>query len=133
MDGFVILIVFLLSDVFADKRHVAPNCNLVNFASLNKVLRSEVFVNEDRQLRAVHLIFDFESLSDKFQDVGHAIRASYPWLAQIDVSVPGFLAREDLPPVELPFHHSPGEVAAPREEIASSHLSLEVEINQFFL
>ena len=66
MDGFVILIVFLLSDVFADKRHVAPNCNLVNFASLNKVLRSEVFVSEDRKLRAVHLILDLKPLSNKF-------------------------------------------------------------------
>ena len=59
---------------------------------LNKVLRSEVFVSEDRKLRAVHLILDFEPLSDKFQDMGHTIRASNPRLARIDVSVPGFLA-----------------------------------------
>ena len=44
-----------------------------------------------------------------------------------------FLAREDLPPVEWPFHHSPCEVAALREETASSRLSLEVEIDQFSL
>ena len=35
--------------------------------------------------------------------------------------------------VELPSHCSPREAAIPREEIASSHLSLEVEINQFQL
>ena len=82
MDGFVILIMFLLLRYFCiNKRHVAPNRNLVNFARFNKVLRSEVYVGEGRQLRAVHLILDFEPLSDKFQDIGHAIRASNPSLA----------------------------------------------------
>ena len=58
--------VFASRIFFADKRHVTPNRNLVNFASLNKVLRSEVFVSEDRQLRVIHLTFDLEPLSDKF-------------------------------------------------------------------
>ena len=79
-------------DVFADKRHVAPRLSLVNVASLNKVLRSEIFVSEDRQLQAIHLILDFELLSNQFQDVGQAIRAGDPRLTRIDVSVPGFLA-----------------------------------------
>ena len=47
---------------------MAPNLNLVNVADLNKVLRAEVFVSEDRQLRAIHLILDFKPLFDKFQD-----------------------------------------------------------------
>ena len=62
------------SAIFADKRHVAPNLNLINVHDLNKVLRSEVFVSEDRQLIAVHIILDFQPPSNKFQDVGHAIR-----------------------------------------------------------
>ena len=33
---------------FADKRHIAPRFSLVNIAGLNKVLRSEIFVSEDR-------------------------------------------------------------------------------------
>jgi len=49
-------------------------------------------MSEDGQLRAIHLILDFEPLSDKFQDVGHTIRAGDPWLVMIDVSMPGFLA-----------------------------------------
>ena len=65
--------------------------------------------------------------------MGHTIRAGDPRLARIDISVPGFLAREDLPPVELPFHCSPREVAASREETASLCLSLEAEIDQFCL
>ena len=51
---------------FADKRYVAPNLNFVNVLDLNKVLRSEVFVSEDRQLRAIHLILNFKPPSDKF-------------------------------------------------------------------
>ena len=97
------------------------------------MLRSKVFVSEDRQLQAVHLILDFKPLSKNFQDVGHVIRAGDPWLTRIDILVPSFLAREDLLLGELPLHHSPREVAAPREEIASSCLSLETEIDQFHL
>ena len=101
--------------------------------SLNKVLRSEIFVSEDRQLQAIHLILDFELLSNLFQDVGQAIRANDPRLARIDVSMLGFLAQEDLPPIELPFHCFPREVAALKEETASSHLSLEAKIDKFRL
>ena len=35
--------------------------------------------------------------------------------------------------VKLPSHHFPSEKAVPREETASSHLSVEVEIDQFQL
>ena len=38
-----------------------------------------------------------------------------------------------MPPVKLPFHHSPHKVAVPREETASSRLPLEAEIDQFHL
>ena len=65
---------------------MAPNLIFINILDLNRVLKSEVFVSEDRQLRAVHLILDFIPLSDKFQDVGNAIRANDPRLARIDVS-----------------------------------------------
>ena len=41
------------------------------------------------------------------------------------------MAQRDLLPVELPPQHFPKEVAAPREEIASSRISLEAEIDQF--
>ena len=124
---------FCFLDVFANKRHVAPNLNLVNVSNLNKLLRSKVFVSEDRQLRAIHLILDFKPLSNKFQDVSHAIRVSDPRLARIDVSMPGFLAREDIVPVELPPCCSPREAAILREEIDLSRLSLEAEIDQFRL
>ena len=119
--------------IFANKRHVAPNLNLVNVRNHNRVLRSKVFVSADRQLRAVYLILDFQPLFDKFQDMGYAIRAGDRWLAQIDVLVLGFLAQEDIVPVDLPAHRFPCEVAVLREETASLRLSLEVEIDQFHL
>ena len=83
--------------------HIAPRLSLVNVPGLNKLLRSEIFISKDRQLRAVHLILDYEPLSRTFQDMGQAIRANNPRLARLDVSVPGFLARRDLSPVELPL------------------------------
>ena len=101
--------------IFADKRYVAPNINFVNVADLNKVLKSEVFVSEDKQLRAIHLILNFQPLFNKFQDVGHAIRAGDPRLARIDVLVPRFLAREDIVPVDLPSCRPPYEAAVLRE------------------
>ena len=71
---------------------MAPNLNFINVPDLNRVLRSKVFVSEDKQLRAIDLILDFKPLSDKFQDVGNTIRSGDPRLARINVSVPGFLA-----------------------------------------
>ena len=66
MEIFVGLTMISSLDVFADKRHIAPRLSLVNVQSLNKLLRSEIFISEDRQLRAVHLILDYEPLSNIF-------------------------------------------------------------------
>ena len=90
-------------------------------------------MSEDRQLRADHLILDFEPISDSFQEVGHAISVGDLRLRRINVSMPGFLAREAIPPVELPLQCSPRKVALPREETASSCLSFEAKIDQFYL
>ena len=110
---------------------------------LNYLLRSEIFVSEDRQLRAIHLILDFEPISRVFQEIGHAIRAGDPRIHHIVVSKLDFLAREDLPLVRLPVHQIPPPLIIPlqqvplevpvvaEEEIASSWLSLEEEIDQF--
>ena len=106
---------------------------MVNVSGLNKLLRSEVFISEDEQLRAAHLILDFEPLSRQFQDAGQAIRASDSRLNCIDVSKPRFLAWRDHPPVELAIQRALQEVAALREETTSTHLSLEAEIDQFHL
>ena len=127
----------LLSRLFiADKRLVNPQLNHTNIVGLNYLLWSEIFVSEDRQLRAVYLILDFEPISRVFQDIGHAIRAGDPRINRIDVSKPNSLAQDDLPPVRLPVQQIPPQLIVPlqqvpfeasvetEEEIASSRLSL---------
>ena len=60
-------------------------------------------MNDNGQLRATHLILDYEPISRTFLDAGNAIRANDYRLAQIDVSWPGFLAPHDLPTVDHPI------------------------------
>ena len=74
MMDFINLTMVYSLNVFADKAHVAPRLSFVNVAAFNKVPRSEIFVSEDEQLRAIHLVLDFEPLSNTFQDAGQAIR-----------------------------------------------------------
>ena len=112
--------------------------------ALNYLLRSEIYVSEDGQLRAAHLVLGYQPLSSSFQAVGHAIRAGSPRLARIDVSRDGFLAERDLPPVvlhdvrnpylaeQLPPPNEPGVAAQFEEEAESSRLSLEEEIDEFY-
>ena len=59
MMGFSSLTIIRSSAVFADVKHTTPRLSLINVINLNRVLRSEVFVSEDRHLKAVHLILDF--------------------------------------------------------------------------
>ena len=131
------LIFFCLTD----KEHISPRISLTNVAALNYLLRSQIFVNNDGQLRAAHLILDYEPISRTFQDVGNAIKANDYRLARIDVSRPTFLAPHDLPPVAhsipqgiplaaRPIQQVPFGQTAAQEGIASSS-SLEEEIDKF--
>jgi len=79
----------------------------VNVPALNYLLRSEIYVAEDGQLRVCHLVLGYQPLTRAFQAIGHAIRAGSPRLARIDVSNPKFLARQDLKPVVLPGVRDP--------------------------
>ena len=74
-------------------------------------------MSEDHQLRAVHLILDFEPISRVFQDIGHAIRARDPMINRIDVSKPNFLAQDDLPPVRLPVQQIPPQLIVPLQQV----------------
>ena len=98
-------------------------------------------MNDDGQLRAIHLILDFEPISRSFLDVGNSIRADDYRLAHINVSQLGFLAPHDLPPVNhpipqgIPFAAQPLQQVPLREVIiregAASSSSLEHEIDRF--
>ena len=116
---------------FADKERTSPRLSLVNVQALNYLLRSEIFVSEDGQLRAAPLILDFVPLTRSLVDAGQAIRARSPRLARIDVSIPGFLASIDLPPVQLPAQRALPATVVPEEVAGSSHSSLEEQIDQF--
>ena len=131
------IIGFSFSDVFADKDYISLKLSLVNVPGLNFLLRSETFVSEDNQLRAAHLILDYEPLSRIYQDAGQALRIGNPQLAREDISKSGFLARWDLPPVVLPTQQILPQFAIPLQQVlfaaiatakgiaSSSHLSLE--------
>ena len=74
---FNLNLIFFL-DIFADKDHISLKLSQTNIQALNYLLRSEIFVSEDGQLRATPLILDYEPLSRTFQDIGQAIRAGNP-------------------------------------------------------
>ena len=124
-----------------DKFFTNPKLSLINVPALNYLLRSEIFVNEDGQLRAVHLILDFEPISRSFLDVGNSIRTGDHRLARIDVSRPNFLANYDLPPVDHPIPQRIPLAAEPLREVplgeailregTASSSSLEQEIDKF--
>ena len=98
---------------FTDKEHVSLKISYVNVPELNFLLKSEIFVSEDRQLQAAYLILVYEPLSCIYQDAGQALRVGNPCLARIDVSKLGFLARQDLPPVVLPAQLNPPQFVVP--------------------
>ena len=74
---------------------------------------------------------DYQPLTRALVDAGQAIRAGSPRLARIDVSIPGFLAQRDLPPVQLLAQRVLPTEVVPGEGADSSHSSLEVQIDQF--
>ena len=80
-----------VTSFLVDKYHTAPNKNLVNFPDLNRILRSEIFLHKDSQLRAVHIILGFKPISKGFQSPKNVIRAKDKRLALINVAFPGFL------------------------------------------
>ena len=124
-----------------DKLFTNPKLSLINVPELNYLLRSEIFVNNDGQLRAVHPILDFEPISRSFLDVGNSIRAGNHRLVHIDVSRPNFLVSYDLPPVDHPIPQGIPLVAQPLQQVplgeaiiregTASSSSLEQEIDRF--
>ena len=98
-------------------------------------------MNDDGQLRAIHLILDYEPISRTFLDVDNAIRANDYRLVRIDVSQPHFLVPHDLPPVDhpipqgIPLATQPLQQVPLRQAVAeegtASSSSLEEEIDKF--
>lgn len=137
------LTTFASSDIFVDKWHVSTRLSVSSIVDLNRVLWSEVFVSEDLQVRAAHLILGYEPLSNDFQDIGNAIIAGDQRWRRIDVSKPGFLSPHNLldnpsvvlyvrPIKAIPLSARPKPITV-LEEPTSPCLSLEEKIEQFRL
>ena len=98
-------------------------------------------MNDDGQLRATHLILDYEPISRTFLDVGNSIRANDFRLARIDIFQLGFLAPHDLPPIDHPILQGIPFAAQPLQQVplgqavfeegAASSSSLKEEIDKF--
>ena len=90
--------VFIGLNDIADPHATTPLLRLVNKASLDRILQSEVYVNKsDVQLRAAHLILGYTPISRAFQAPRCVIRAKDPWLHRISVAYEGFVVPEGIP------------------------------------
>ncbi|XP_065638588.1 uncharacterized protein LOC136071347 [Quercus suber] len=88
-----------------DKRATRRRLRLINRESLDRILRSEVYVNpSDGQLRAAHLILKYKPASTAFQAPKCVIKAKDPRLHRISVVFEGFIVPEGEPiPEGEPF------------------------------
>ena len=90
--------VFIGFNDIADPNSFTPSLRLVNKASLDRILQSEVHVNElDGQLRVAHLILRYTPISRTFQDPRCVIRAKDPRLHRISAAYEGFVVPEGIP------------------------------------
>ena len=113
---------------FADRRFTKPKLNLVNKASLNRVLKAEIYVNEaDGQLRVAHLILGYTPLSFAFQAPKCMIRARDPRLQRISVAYKGFVIPEGIPLPKDTSHTESLFVAAISTGVSSSQPALREE------
>ena len=115
-------------DGFTDRRHTKPNLKLVNKASLDKVLKAKIYVNEaNGQLRATHLILGCAPLSFAFQAPKCVIRAHDPRLHRISVAFKGFVVPEGIPLPQDTSCTEPLFVADVSAGASSSQLTLREE------
>ena len=107
--------VFLFGE-FSDKYSTIPNFSLVNELDLTRILKAEIFVHTDGQLRAAHIILGYDPISSSFQAPKYVIKAKDLRLHQINIAVSIFLtgpAVEGTQLVELPFQLTAEEEVTP--------------------
>ena len=106
MNAFCTLcLITLLLLVSTDKHFTTPNFNLVNKEDLNRIIRSEIFLYTDGQLRAAYVLLRYKPISSSFQSPKNVIKAKDPRLHRLNVAVPGFLTGpppKETHQVELP-------------------------------
>ena len=124
------LIKFCFPDDFANKHAIEPNFSLVNKESLDKILRAEVFVHKNGQLRATHLILGYKPISTGFQAPKCVIKAKDPRLYHISVAVPRFLLPEGTPIPEGALVAQPIPEGIPKVALLSQHPASEATSSQ---
>ena len=82
---------FVFLNGSADKNDVVPNFNLVNQSSLDKILKVEVFVHSDSQLKVAYIILNYTPKAKTFQALKCVIKSRDPRLHRISVVASGFL------------------------------------------
>ena len=60
---------------FTDKYSAIPNFSLVNETNLIKILKAEIFVHINGQLRVTHIILGYDPISFSFQAPKYVIKA----------------------------------------------------------
>ena len=94
----ILKLLLIVSTDIADPRATTPSLRLVNKASLDRVLRAEIYVNpSDGQLRAAHLILGYSPISCAFQAPSCVIKAKDPRLCRISVPYEGFIVPQGVP------------------------------------
>ena len=74
-----------------ESKRFKPNLSVVHVWDLNFVLRSEIFVHWDGQLRASHLILGVDPVYSTWQAFSQALLVDSPLLSYIDVQHANFL------------------------------------------
>ena len=100
----------------------------MNFTDLNRILKFEIFVHNDGQLRAAHVILRFKPISSHFYSLRHVIKAKDARLVGIDMGVVGFIQKTPLVGthyVEL-FTHQVAQLITEGEEPITSEDEVEV-------
>ena len=95
---------------------------------MDRVLQAEIYVNElDGQLRAAHLILNYNPISCAFQAPSCVIRAKDPRLCRISVAYEGFVVPQGIPLPIYSLHTEPLPVASLAAPATSSPLVFQVE------
>ena len=74
-----------------ESKRFKPNIRVVHVRDLNFMVRSEIFVNFDGQLRASHLILGCNPVYFAWKPFGQALLVDNPLLSYIDLRHPNFL------------------------------------------
>ena len=100
----------------------------MNKASLDRVLQAEIYVNPSNdQLRAAHLILNYNPISHAFQDPSCMIKAKDPRLRRISVAYEGFIVPQGVPLPRYTQLTEPLPVASLAEAAPSSPPVFQVE------